>query len=271
VEQFKEGKFRCDSLLIIPQASPADLYPKVLGYDLSTRIKLKMNKAPNIAMLDQSYHIEKVTDDWEAHTDLWQTQWQLWEINQYRSFRATHDGYLQKISDVNYTTAHDAATADSANNDGATFEIGQWTVYAGAVFTSARIQRGYMEFNTTPIGAGETISEAYVLLRVNSYLASRTWAITITDPSTVDNPLVVADYGTLLSSTADWGNITLAGPGWIKITLDPTKVTKAGISRFAIRSSRDIAASDPGATSAEYAVIAGSISDYPPRLVVRLA
>jgi hypothetical protein len=71
--QYKDATLRARTLTIYPQSDEANLYPKVLNYDISTRITLRLNQAS----LDKDYHIEGITHDYNASKGLWITKWQL--------------------------------------------------------------------------------------------------------------------------------------------------------------------------------------------------
>jgi len=71
--QYKDPHLRARTLAITPDGDPANLWPKVLGYDLSTRITVRLNQAD----IDEEYHIEGISHDYLASTDIWETKWQL--------------------------------------------------------------------------------------------------------------------------------------------------------------------------------------------------
>jgi hypothetical protein len=71
--QYKDASLRTRRLVIYPQRDEANLFPKVLGYDIGTRITLRLNQAS----LDKDYHIEGNTHDYDSRDGLWATTWQL--------------------------------------------------------------------------------------------------------------------------------------------------------------------------------------------------
>ncbi len=71
--QYKDAALRTKKLTIYPQRDEGNLYPKVLGYDIGTRITLRLNQAS----LDKDYHIEGITHDCNASNGVWVTTWQL--------------------------------------------------------------------------------------------------------------------------------------------------------------------------------------------------
>lgn len=73
LSQYKDPTFRIRGLEIYPEIDPHDLFPKVLGYDISTRITLRLNEAS----LDQDYHIEGIIHNFDRRRGTWTTWWQL--------------------------------------------------------------------------------------------------------------------------------------------------------------------------------------------------
>ena len=280
VQRYKDSIMRPHSILVKPESEPDDLFPKVLGFDLKYRITLQLDSVENPAGIDLDYHIEGLSHDWNVD-GVWLTHYQLWETNQYRTFLPAHDGYLLNVNDTTgYQDCHDAAesSADPIEDDPYFVEAGQWDVYALTIWLSSRIERGYLEFDTSDIDAGENILEAFVLVYMSSSI-DRAWDLVLVDNGAVEIPLEKADYGaleTMGESGTDYGSVAATGvPGWHIISLNAAGIAhiqKEGTTRFALRSSRDIAASDPGEMSEEYGVIASAASGArPPRLIVRLA
>lgn len=282
VLRYSDSILRCDHLLIKPQASPANLFPIVLGWDISTRLTFLLNNTLNPAMVNLDYHVEGINHKWSmigGEPNLWKTKFQLWNVNKYLVSPALHDGYLLNVNDtVDYMTCHNAAaTTVPASNDVGYVEVGQWDTYAGAIWLASRIERGMMKFNTSNIAAGDTILEAYLIVYVGMNYYGRDWSLTLVSPSTVDNPLVDTDYHVLLGSTTSWGSVAMSGlVGWVAVPLNALGIAAiskgpAATTRFGLRSDRDIAADDPGANLQEWAHMWGVGSAYPPRLIVRIA
>jgi len=73
LKRYKDPFFRTRTLRIIPESHPDELWPQVLGREISDRITLRRNEAT----LDEDYFIEGI----EHHIDLvrytWETMWQL--------------------------------------------------------------------------------------------------------------------------------------------------------------------------------------------------
>lgn len=280
VKRFSTSALRPETLLVLPVAEPDDLYPKTLGYDLATRLTLQINSTRNPALLDQAYHIEGVTHDWSALTDLWQTTWQLWEVNKYRVYKAVHDGFLLNIDDTtSYEAAHDAPTASHApfNDDESGLDVGQWITYAGSIYLSARIERGYLEFDTSNMDVDDVILAAHLLIRIEAMYLDHDYQLCLVPSGGVDNPLVVADYGTLHNQATDYGKIDIEPPAGYRV-IDLTAagiaaISKGGTTRFALRTSRDIGAINAEELSKEFVTIAGLNyydGKFLPRLIVRM-
>jgi hypothetical protein len=75
---YLKGKYANPSLSfkrmdIYPMRDPDNLFPKVLSYDISTRITLRLNQAS----IDQGYHIEGINHQYDTNKGAWVTQWQL--------------------------------------------------------------------------------------------------------------------------------------------------------------------------------------------------
>ncbi len=75
--QYKDAALRTRQLIIYPQRDPDNLFPKVLSYDIGTRITLRLNQAS----LDKDYHIEGIMHDIDERDGLWVTTWQLSEAD----------------------------------------------------------------------------------------------------------------------------------------------------------------------------------------------
>lgn len=71
--RYKDPAIRLKSLTIRPGRDEANLYPKALSYDISTRITVRLDQAS----LDSEFHIEGVTHTASPRSKLWETKWQL--------------------------------------------------------------------------------------------------------------------------------------------------------------------------------------------------
>jgi hypothetical protein len=278
VLRYKESNLRCKALNIPPDASPEDLYPLVLGLDLGNRITLQVNNTNNPAMLNEKYHIEGVTHKWNPRKG-WRTAWQLWGANRYRGFLTYKDGFVEKLSDVSYTDCHNAAAGSNVfNNDALGLQVGQWAIWAGGIFTSQRIQRGVVEFDTSTILTSDTVAEGFILVKLADFSNTVAWKIDILGANGAYCPLALSDYSILHDATdlaADELDV-VAPPGWHVFSLNAlglAQITKEGITHFAVRSNRDVAATDPGALSSEWATLAGKgylAAKYQMQLILRL-
>jgi hypothetical protein len=284
VGRYSDTKLRVNELTILPDASPADLYPKVLGFDLSERITLNLNNAHNPAAINQDYNIEAIDHEWSmlsSEPNKWITNWQIWDTNQYRFIRADgtngHAGELRKQSIISYADCHNAANADNAYNDPATWRVGQYWIATGPAWV---IYRGVAEWDTSGLGAGANILSAILLVHDESAaVVDNNFTLQLTPAVSVSYPLGTADYGDLLSETTDYGSLSMSSwnyGGWNTIVLTAAgiaAINKTGTTRFGIRSSRDITPTDPAGMSGtitENVTLTGDTATLMPRLVITL-
>jgi len=75
--RYKDPFFRTRSLRIVPESHPADLWPQVLGREISDRITLRRNEAD----LDEDYYIEGVRHRIDLVKYTWETIWQLSSVH----------------------------------------------------------------------------------------------------------------------------------------------------------------------------------------------
>ncbi len=287
VARYNDSKLRCQNLLILPDADPTTLNPLVLGYDISTRITLQLNSTDNPAILDQAYHIEGIEHDYDAKTNLLQTKWQLWDVNQYRLFSLSHNGYLDALSIVSYATAQGAANADYVYNEPVTD-----FVIVGQQVTNVpgwRVLRGYVATNTATLAATNVaianIANAWLMVHsngTNAYTIDRAFDLTITNTGGAPSNgiyLTLADYGNIGNAIVSYGSLTfntpnVAGNTWYQIPLNQNGINTIvtnGTTAWGLRSSKDIAANSPGNTaSMEYIAFDGLNSNYSPRLVLKI-
>jgi len=73
LSKYKDPALRVGELTIYPKSDPNNLYPKVLGFDISDRITLRLNQAS----VDTDYYIEGITHRYAATNERWETTWQL--------------------------------------------------------------------------------------------------------------------------------------------------------------------------------------------------
>jgi hypothetical protein len=289
VERFKDSKLRAASLTIHPDSEAIDLYPYVYGFELGTKITVILDSADNpdaIPSPGLPYHIEGIQHEWNASDNLWTTKWQLWDPNQFRNVSRFHGGYLYNAVQSSYATVHNEASADDVYNGTAILQIGQES-YRDS-FKWFRIWRGAIEFNTAAL-AGLNISSAAILFRDKpvalspvNYIKS-SFTLQLVPAIGVGYPMVKADYGDLLNNTTNYGQVTifdssyLAG-GWNKIELTAAgiaAINTGGVTRFGLRSAKDISATDPSGPTgpyyySEYLQIYNTDADAP-RLIVTVS
>lgn len=96
LKRYKDPALRTRSLTIIPETHPSDLWPQVLGREISDRITLRRNEAS----LDQDYFIEGIIHDIDLVNYTWETIWQLSEADSQQYWCLGVTGY----SEVGQTT-----------------------------------------------------------------------------------------------------------------------------------------------------------------------
>ena len=73
LSRWKEPDFRLRSLTIKPQRQEADEFPDVLGFDLGTRITVRLD----LASVNHDYHIEGIEHRANGSNNFWETTWWL--------------------------------------------------------------------------------------------------------------------------------------------------------------------------------------------------
>ncbi len=86
--RYKDPFLRVKSITIKPEADEANLYPKVLGYDISTRIHLHLSQA----MINEDYFIEGVSQHY-AQGEPWVTTWELSKAASYQYWQLGVAGF----------------------------------------------------------------------------------------------------------------------------------------------------------------------------------
>ena len=71
--RYKDPALRPSTMKILGERDPNNLWPKLLGYDISTRITLRLNQAD----IDKDYFIEGVTHSIDVQKGTWATFWDL--------------------------------------------------------------------------------------------------------------------------------------------------------------------------------------------------
>ena len=88
--KYENPLMRASEIEIRPDHDPTNLYPKALGYDISTRITVRHNASS----LDEDYYIEGINHDWMEGKP-WQTRWQLSKAEAYEYWKLGIAGYSE--------------------------------------------------------------------------------------------------------------------------------------------------------------------------------
>lgn len=268
VLRYSYTRFRCQNLTVKPESNPDDLYSKVLGYDLLTKLRLKLNEAT----LDEFYHIEGIKHSWSPLTG-WVTSWQLWEPNRYQIYDLSAVGSLHNPSVPVYQDAHDAANGLNVTSNYA--HVVQR--YSGGYYY---IHRAIWEFDTSLLPSGKTVEAAWIILEPGPYnnpvTAACEMCLVECQPG-VDVPLALADFGTQVASTTVYGSVEIAA-GYLNLYPTIMELNSSGIAvlvaegttRFGLRMRNDIDAVAPTTTD-EGITAYSTLRDFTPRLLVRIA
>ena len=73
LKQYKDAALRARKLTILGERDPDNLWPKLCGYDISTRITLRLNQAD----IDEDYFIEGIRHTIDIQNHKWVVSWQL--------------------------------------------------------------------------------------------------------------------------------------------------------------------------------------------------
>ena len=182
---------------------------------------------------------------------------------------ATYDSYYMG-RDAVYATAQ-AATA--ASNQGPTPAIGQ---ESGPNPDEYFVWRGGLFFDTSSIPSDAAVISATLAVRGLTDSSVNDFDITVVNGSALSNPRAFADYGGLLAATASGGIISSTAWSLIadnEISLNAVGlgfITKAGTTKLALRSSKDISATPPtfGNAYDEWVECYGIDAIYPAKLTV---
>lgn len=187
------------------------------------------------------------------------------------------DGYVTN-SDVDYTTAHDAANADSIDTThdeiaaGISIAIvaGQWSFL-----------RAVIPFDTSSIPPGARIISAILYLYgyASSYVTLDPCNIVIVDGNDCAAALELADYGVLLNKTVAGASMSVADfstTGYNAFPLNKegrSWINKGGTTKLAVRSSFDIDEYEEWGNVTFWSADKGFLPDptagYKPKLVVQ--
>ena len=170
-----------------------------------------------------------------------------------------------------YTTVHNA-TEGLATTFPTVNEIGQDYTTSTNKYN---LRRGGLIFDTSGIGSGDTIDTAVLSLYGQAKDTDQDFDLTVVSGTNLDNPVVDTDYGDLLNSTTSFGSMLAStfqiGGAENQITLNSTgiaAIVKGGITKFGIRSSRDINSNAPTDAIFEYIQFRGTGSSPIPKLTI---
>lgn len=176
------------------------------------------------------------------------------DISTSRSFLSTSaDGHLTKVvASGTYAECWGATTADVYGSG--SYSVGGQATDGGSNFG---ISRGVAIFDTSVIPTDANITSAVLSIYVETDHSDTDFNFTIQSSATYPhNPMQASDYYYAWYGSADGGSRNtseIAGAGYWNITLNDTGegyINDAGYTRFMLRSSRDISATQP--TGDEY-------------------
>ncbi len=182
-------------------------------------------------------------------------------------FISYHAGTVTSpLTPPDYQTVHDAALAGQVLDDDSP-RAGQ--EYAPGTPDVYSVLRGAIMFDTSSIPSGAIITAA--VLSLYGYLdeSDTDFDVVVVSGADLADIVVAEDYGDLLNDIASLGsfNTSTFQIGWNSITLNAAgiaAIVKGGMTRFGLRSSRDISSTTPklnGALASEYVVVEGWSGD----------
>jgi len=185
-------------------------------------------------------------------------------------YSTASDGHLIAWNS-SYSVAHDAPDASGVQDADTRVLVGQ-QVSLG----SPAIYRGALFFDTSSLPDTAVITSATLSLYGRSNGSQTDFNITVVDGSLLNDPLVAGDYGDLRTQTISGGAFDTAGfstSGYNDIQLNAAGmgwISKTVMTKFGLRSSRDINANEPSFTETEYVSFHSNESggDLGPMLVV---
>ncbi len=278
VKKYSDSILRMGSALIKPDAQPGDLYPAVLGYDLSTRLLFQVNSTRNPANLNQQYHIEGIEHEWDSKEDEWRTRWQLWDVSKFRICRLAHEGWVRNFGANTYATIHDGASGVTpVHNDEGSIFVGQ-----REVLSAFYIDRGLIQIDTSNVPTGKILKSAALIFhaQTDTYNNTVNFTISLVSAGGLTSPIDLSAFGTLKASTTKYASQEFPS-GVLPKSMIIMELNAAGLAQvvaggqtyFGIRQDRDIDADEPlGALQPKYEYIKidglGTLS--PPILVVEV-
>ncbi len=191
-------------------------------------------------------------------------------------YSSASDGFLLGLSS-SYATAHNLSSASQV--------YPSWYIYVGQAWdgSSFQIYRTGLFFDTSSLPSDASIESA----KISLYYPSSSWDnstvdfnLTVVDGSGLSQPLELSNYGYLLSQTTSGGMRSTSGlpsSGYVDIDLNSTGlawISKTGITKLGLRSSRDIYSQSPNSPAGEqyleyvafYDIDNGG--EYPPKLTI---
>lgn len=163
-------------------------------------------------------------------------------------FVTSSDGHVRG-NDTVYATARDKTVADVLTNATNNLYIGQYNMTATQQY---RIYRTMLFFDTSSIPEDVDISAANIsLLFQGGFEASQDWNLTVQNgqPTYPHEPIVNADYNrSHYSENGGYVEVNAAMVSWQDIPLNEDGISwinTEGVTKFCLRSSRDIAGIPP--------------------------
>jgi hypothetical protein len=153
------------------------------------------------------------------------------------------DGHLIGGADSSYSTGHNAATAYFLDDWAIRIDTGQLENTSGF-----HIIRSALFFDTSSLPDTAVITAATLSLYGYLDASATDFDITVVDGSLLNYPIVLGDYGDLLTQTTSGGAFNTSGfstSGYNDIPLNAVGmgwISKTGMTKFGLRSSRDITA-----------------------------
>jgi hypothetical protein len=160
-------------------------------------------------------------------------------------YSTASDGYLED-GNSSYTIAHGAGTG-VISDDGTYLGIGQMLELTPLYY----VDRGALFFDTSSLPDNVYITSATLSLYGEYDFSTTDFNITVVDGSSLNDPLVAGDYSYLRNQTTSGGAFNTAGfstSGYNDIPLNAAGmgwISKTGMTKFGLRSSRDITPTEP--------------------------
>jgi hypothetical protein len=183
---------------------------------------------------------------------------------------STSDGYIYKSSSTSYNTAWSAGTGTiSSSADYITIGQNKGSTLPNPTYY---VYRGFLIFNTSSLPSNAYIDNATLSLYKKGDNSTTDFTLTIQNgqPTYPHNPLLFGDYNKSHYTNNGGGlNTTNFANGRNTITLtNHSWIQKAGMTKFCLRSSRDINGTTP--TTKEYVDVYSKEkgTSYAPKLII---